>query len=166
MRTDFGGRRWIRTTEVSDNRFTVCPLWPLGNSPICKAYCLNSRLLLELVDGLEPPTCWLQISCSTNWATPAFFAVSQEILFCFCISRWLLIYNTIRGSKCQHFFQTFLKNFKKVLQPHKSGLNPFVFFVYKNKKHRKGCFLFFGPPEVLFLILLLSASYITACSQL
>ena len=53
----FGGRRWIRTTEVSDNRFTVCPLWPLGNSPICKAYCLNSRLILELVDGLEPPTC-------------------------------------------------------------------------------------------------------------
>ena len=29
----FGGRRWIRTIEVSDNRFTVCPLWPLGNSP-------------------------------------------------------------------------------------------------------------------------------------
>ena len=29
----FGGGRWIRTTEVSDNRFTVCPLWPLGNSP-------------------------------------------------------------------------------------------------------------------------------------
>ena len=114
LHNHYGGRRWIRTTEVSDNRFTVCPLWPLGNSPICKAYCLNSRLLLELVDGLEPPTCWLQISCSTNWATPAFFAVSQEILFCFCISRWLLIYNTIRGSKCQHFFQTFFKNFKKV----------------------------------------------------
>ena len=29
-----GGGWWIRTTEVSDNRFTVCPLWPLGNSPI------------------------------------------------------------------------------------------------------------------------------------
>ena len=29
-----GGRRWIRTTEVTDNRFTVCPLWPLGNSPL------------------------------------------------------------------------------------------------------------------------------------
>ena len=28
-----GGGWWIRTTEVSDNRFTVCPLWPLGNSP-------------------------------------------------------------------------------------------------------------------------------------
>ena len=31
---DFGGGRWIRTTEVIDSRFTVCPLWPLGNSPI------------------------------------------------------------------------------------------------------------------------------------
>ena len=25
----------------------------------------------KLVNGLEPLTCWLQISCSTNWATPA-----------------------------------------------------------------------------------------------
>ena len=34
--TDFliGGRWWIRTTEVEDNRFTVCPLWPLGKSPL------------------------------------------------------------------------------------------------------------------------------------
>ena len=30
----FGGREWIRTTEVVDGRFTVCSLWPLGNSPI------------------------------------------------------------------------------------------------------------------------------------
>lgn len=29
-----GGRGWIRTTEVTDDRFTVCSLWPLGNSPI------------------------------------------------------------------------------------------------------------------------------------
>ena len=28
------GGRWIRTTESTANRFTVCPLWPLGNSPI------------------------------------------------------------------------------------------------------------------------------------
>ena len=34
-----GGGRWIRTTEVSDNRFTVCPLWPLGNSPISSSRC-------------------------------------------------------------------------------------------------------------------------------
>ena len=29
-----GGRWWIRTTEVTDNRFTVCPLWPLGKPPL------------------------------------------------------------------------------------------------------------------------------------
>ncbi len=40
-----GGRRWIRTTEVVDNRFTVCSLWPLGNPP------------MELVNGIEPSTC-------------------------------------------------------------------------------------------------------------
>ena len=30
----FGGSRWIRTTEGIASRFTVCPLWPLGNTPI------------------------------------------------------------------------------------------------------------------------------------
>ena len=34
MQDKFGGRRWIRTIEAESNRFTVCPLWPLGNSPI------------------------------------------------------------------------------------------------------------------------------------
>ena len=30
----FGGGWWIRTTEVDDNRFTVCPLCPLGKSSV------------------------------------------------------------------------------------------------------------------------------------
>ena len=29
-----GGRGRIRTIEAKRSRFTVCPLWPLGNSPI------------------------------------------------------------------------------------------------------------------------------------
>ena len=29
-----GGGRWIRTTEGIASRFTVCPIWPLWNSPI------------------------------------------------------------------------------------------------------------------------------------
>ena len=33
-----GGRWWIRTTEATCNRFTVCPLWPLGKSPKYKGY--------------------------------------------------------------------------------------------------------------------------------
>ena len=27
--------------------------------------------ILELAIGIEPTTCWLQVSCSANWATPA-----------------------------------------------------------------------------------------------
>ena len=29
------------------------------------------NFVVEPVIGLEPTTCWLQISCSANWATPA-----------------------------------------------------------------------------------------------
>ena len=29
------GWRWIRTTEAICSRFTVCPLWPLGNPSKC-----------------------------------------------------------------------------------------------------------------------------------
>ena len=29
-----GGGRWIRTIEAFRSRFTVCPLWPLGNPTI------------------------------------------------------------------------------------------------------------------------------------
>ena len=32
------GQRWIRTTEAICSRFTVCPLWPLGNLPIYTQY--------------------------------------------------------------------------------------------------------------------------------
>ena len=59
------GWRWIRTTEACRNRFTVCPLWPLGNPSIWNW--LSPKPMI----GLEPITCWLQISCSANWATSA-----------------------------------------------------------------------------------------------
>ena len=58
-----GGQGWIRTTEVTDGRFTVCSIWPLWNLP----------KKMELVNGIEPSTYWLQISCSADWATPASF---------------------------------------------------------------------------------------------
>ena len=40
-----GGGRWIRTTEGIASRFTVCPLWPLGNSPIFsyRPFALSNR---------------------------------------------------------------------------------------------------------------------------
>ena len=70
------GGKWIRTTESTANRFTVCPLWPLGNSPInnylrsVNGWC-SFHFPLKPMIGLEPITCWLQISCSANWATSA-----------------------------------------------------------------------------------------------
>ena len=94
----FGGQRWIRTTEVEDVRFTVWSIWPLWNLPIFNFW-------LEPVIGLEPTTCWLQISCSaielhrrvvpwggiepptgrfsvccsTDWATKAFMATQNGL---------------------------------------------------------------------------------------
>ena len=58
----------------SDHRSETQQIYSLP--PLATRECahLLSRELreLELVNGLEPLTCWLQISCSTNWATPAF----------------------------------------------------------------------------------------------
>ena len=64
-----GGGRWIRTIEVGDSRFTVCPLWPLGNS--------TTKPKLERVGGVEPPwpawkagaqpLCHTRRTSSKNW---------------------------------------------------------------------------------------------------
>ena len=43
-RTILNGQRWIRTTEAICSRFTVCPLWPLGNLPIHQISSDNNRL--------------------------------------------------------------------------------------------------------------------------
>ena len=48
----FGGREWIRTTEARCNRFTVCPLWPLGNSPIYGAGERNRTINLLITNQL------------------------------------------------------------------------------------------------------------------
>ena len=43
-RFSYGGGGWIRTTVGIASRFTVCPLWPLGNSPIWTFWNSFSRL--------------------------------------------------------------------------------------------------------------------------
>ena len=96
---DGGGRR-IRTFEVEDGRFTVCSLWPLGNPSINK---------MELAIGIEPTTCWLQVSCSTYWATPA--SLRQDA---FLSSATLSVKN----------FLNFLKSFVRSLR------SPLVLYQY------------------------------------
>ena len=40
----YGGGRWIRTTEGIASRFTVCPIWPLWNSPILTCVGAGGRI--------------------------------------------------------------------------------------------------------------------------
>ena len=83
----FGGRGWIRTTEARSNRFTVCPLWPLGNSSLLyivkwswrwdsnprpadyKSAALPTELrqhILVGMTGFEPAPLWSQTRCATK----------------------------------------------------------------------------------------------------
>ena len=52
------GEGGFEPPKLKSNRFTVCPLWPLGNSPLTYSDILPAKpIKMELVDGLEPPTC-------------------------------------------------------------------------------------------------------------
>ena len=55
-----GGGGWIWTIEVVWRQ--IYSLFPLAT---------REPHHMELAMGLEPATCWLQISCSASWATPA-----------------------------------------------------------------------------------------------
>ena len=59
----FGGRGWIRTTEAESSRFTVCPHWPLGNTPIFIFLCVRSPDdLLILAWEMDFVNCFLLFS--------------------------------------------------------------------------------------------------------
>ena len=78
-----GGRGWIRTTEAETTDLQSAPFDRSGTLPYSVFVEVGKKL--ELVDGFEPPTCWLQISCSTSWATPA----SQRSNNISQIERWV-----------------------------------------------------------------------------
>ena len=67
------------------------------------------RKFLELARGIEPPTCWLQVSCSAYWATPASY----------------LMYYNVNKNLCQ--LPTY-KSTNNILLPNK----------YDNKQRQKG----------------------------
>ena len=95
-----GGSGWIRTTEVTDNRFTVCPLWPLGKSPMYWSW-------------------WTDLN-----PRPADYksaALPAELHQRFCRFSRVLVYNNTSFLVCQHFFKIFFKIFSKVFQRHCEG---------------------------------------------
>ena len=50
------------------------PLLPPWKGGVLTAWPMSH--FMELVIGLEPTTCWLQVSCSTNWAIPAYYVAT------------------------------------------------------------------------------------------
>ena len=75
--------------KSKDNRFTVCPLWPLGKSPIYWSW-------------------WTDLNPRPADYKSAALPAELHQHFC-CFSR-VLVYNNTSIRKCQHFFQNFLKN--------------------------------------------------------
>ena len=76
----FGGSGWIRTTEGIASRFTVCPLWPLGNAPISiftwnfdiipnEKYFVNTYFSIFLKKGHIPPLFLFSLHHSTISST-------------------------------------------------------------------------------------------------
>ena len=76
----------LRTRERTDlqsvafNHSAICPLFSSNSLVLTRnqrhfILILTTNYLIlclsEPKKGVEPPTCWLQISCSTNWATSA-----------------------------------------------------------------------------------------------
>ena len=95
----FGGRWWIRTTEVIDDRFTVCSLWPLGKPSI-----FNYQLDWSWWTDLNPrPADYKSAALPTelHQRAASFFIrrISQR-----------LVYITTVFCVCQHFFQNKQKN--------------------------------------------------------
>ena len=64
----FSGDDRIRTYSAISNRFTVCPVSPTSAHP---------PLSFEPVEGFEPPTRWLQISCSGQLSYTGMLLFSQ-----------------------------------------------------------------------------------------
>ena len=90
----FGGSGWIRTTEAKRNRFTVCPLWPLGNTPI-----LNLRKNWSWwTDSTPRPADYKSAALPTE----------LHQLVCFISVSINVLYYIIFKTACQEFFKTFL----------------------------------------------------------
>ena len=93
----FGGGRWIRTIEGIASRFTVCPLWPLGNSPICNLseggagrrtrtpdLLITNQLLYQLSYTSISATEWI-LADAAPFVKPKFFIFREEGLLHFKI---------------------------------------------------------------------------------
>ena len=71
--TLFVGRAGFEPAKVKTNRFTVCPRWPLEYLPALFS------ITYEPIEGLEPTTPRLQISCSSQLSYIGIFTAFLNI---------------------------------------------------------------------------------------
>ena len=95
----FGGRWWIRTTEVIDDRFTVCSLWPLGK-PSVFSYQLDWSW-------------WTDLNPRPADYKSAALPTELHQRFCQAVLSWRLVYNTTANMDCQQLFTKISKIFRK-----------------------------------------------------
>ena len=112
----FGGERWIRTTEVRDNRFTVCPLWPLGNSPVFYCIFQSKKALNGAGEGNRAPNLLItnQLLCQLSYTSISAVLYHAALRFFLpsALRRMILYHFAVLLSIpfCD-FFRTFEKNF-------------------------------------------------------
>ena len=89
------GWRWIRTTESVANRFTVCPLWPLGNPSkygTYRARTYDPLLVRQMLSQLSyDPICLRVISNPLCYYTITFDKMSTLFLIFFIFSNFYTI---------------------------------------------------------------------------
>ena len=100
-----GGGEWIRTTEVVDNRFTVCPLWPLGNSPI------NYEILYKACPASSSGRT-AQFGAGERTRTPDLL-ITNQLLYQLSYTSKYIIFSTLKHytpdtGNCQGGFRGFL----------------------------------------------------------
>ena len=111
-----GGGRWIRTTEVRDNRFTVCPLWPLGNSPVFYCIFQSKKALNGAGEGNRTPNLLItnQLLCQLSYTSISAVLYHAALRFFLpsALRRMILYHFAVLLSIpfCD-FFRTFEKNF-------------------------------------------------------
>ena len=76
------GWRWIRTTEAICSRFTVCPLWPLGNLPISFRTICALTVIDYITSIFSPQAFYVKISSSFP-AFPANCSKTSALFFQF-----------------------------------------------------------------------------------
>ena len=130
MNTRNGGGGWIRTTEVTDNRFTVCPLWPLGNSSIFNLYFTSpyGKSWSWWTDSNPRPADYKSAALPTELHQHRFSVHRLS---------WRLYYYTTNKHACQVFFLFFSESKNSTFSPKFRGFSFFITRYYKDSQ--KNC---------------------------